>query len=334
MTIAVASGPDPGLWTTHKCISGRTARNRLPRLNAFNRDSGPPTELHALVKDGNPALVVPGVYDSLSARLAAISGHQALVVGGYSVAASSLGLPDLGIISVGELAEAGRRVVDASPGLPVLVDGDTGGGGPVNVIRTVRDYRRRGIAGIFLEDQTFPKRCGHLKNKSVISAEEHAAKIAAARDAAAGEPFFIVARTDAAAVHGLDEAIRRANIYADAGASATFVEAPDSIQALARIGIETKGALRVTNFIPGGLTPSLHPEELGLLGFHFVLHPLEAIFATACALGRVYSSMKGNHDESIDTLNFDQFNDIINVKGLQRELDAYALVDINMHENC
>ena len=308
----------------------RRARAPLLCLNVFRRDHGPPTELHSLVRDGNPALVLPGVYDGLSARLASLAGHKALVVGGYSVSASSLGLPDLGLISVGELAEAGRAIVDASLGVPVLVDGDTGGGGPGNVLRTVRDYKRRGIAGIFLEDQTFPKRCGHMQGKTCISAEEHAAKIAAARDAADGSPFFIVARTDAAAMHGLDEAIRRANMYADAGASATFVEAPNSTHALTRIGSETRGALRVTNFIPGGLTPALSPEDLGALGFHIVLHPLEAIFATAHALGCVYGSLGGNRTDGplVDSLDFDQFNEMIDASGVQREQSAYALPEL------
>jgi 2-methylisocitrate lyase-like PEP mutase family enzyme len=230
-----------------------------------------------------------GVYDPLSAKLAERAGFDALFLSGYAVSATLLGEPDFGLLTQTEVVDAARRVVGAVRA-PVIVDGDTGHGGPANVQRLVAELARIGARGVLLEDQVWPKRCGHMRDKRVIPAEEHAQKIRAALEARGEAPLWIVGRTDARAPLGLDEAIRRARLYREAGADVLFVEAPESEEELRRVGREVPGA-KMANMVEGGLTPLLALEELEALGFEWVVYPLTGLLASARALAEAYAAL-------------------------------------------
>ena len=235
-------------------------------------------------------VVTAGVYDALSARLAERAGFEVLFLSGYGVAASLLGEPDFGLLTQTELLETARRVVRVVD-VPVIVDGDTGHGGPLNVQRLVRELVALGAGGVLLEDQTWPKRCGHMRGKTVTAAEEHVQKLRAAVEARGAADFTIVGRTDARQPHGLDEAIRRGCVYREAGADLVFVEAPLSRDELRRIGAEVPGPL-LANMVEGGDTPILEPEELGQLGFGWVVYPVLGLLASALALEDVYRALR------------------------------------------
>jgi methylisocitrate lyase len=271
-------------------------------------------EIHPLIADGR-ALVVPGVYDVLSALLAERAGFPAVVLTGYGLAASHLGEPDFGLLTQSEVLDAARRVVSAV-GIGVVVDGDTGYGGPLNVQRMVRELVAMGARGVLLEDQRWPKRCGHMRGKEVIPAEEHCAKLRAAVDARGDAPFAITARTDALETHGLDEAIRRARLYKEAGANLLFVEGPRSVEELRRIGAELPGPL-VVNLIEGGRTPLCSLEELAEMGFFSVGFVLSGLYAAARALDETYREIRraGTTQQLGDRLmSFDEFNALIGVQ--------------------
>jgi methylisocitrate lyase len=280
--------------------------------------------VHPLVAERR-MLVVPGVYDALSAKLAERAGFPAVVLTGYGLAAAHLGEPDLGLLTQSEVLDAARRVVSAV-GIGVIVDGDTGHGGPLNVQRLVRELVAMGARGVLLEDQLWPKRCGHLRGKQVIPAEEHAAKIRAAVDARGDAPFAITARTDALETHGLDEAIRRARLYKEAGATLLFVEGPRSREELRRIGRELPPPL-VVNLIEGGRTPFCSLEELAELGFFSVGFVLSGLYAAARALDRTYREIRraGTTDEIRDALmSFDEFNSIVGAEARLAEDERYT----------
>ena len=277
-------------------------------------------DVHPLVAEGK-LLVVPGVYDALSAKLAARAGFRSVVLTGYGVAASLLGEPDFGLLTQTEILETARRVVSAVPGVAVMVDGDTGHGGPLNVQRLVRELIGLGAFGVLLEDQRWPKRCGHMRDKEVVDADEHAAKIRAAVDArdavsearGAEVPFFITARTDALETEGIDEAIRRAKLYKDAGANVLFVEGPRTIEELRRIASELPPPLAL-NLIEGGRTPLVSLEEAAELGFFSVGFVLTGLYSAARALERAYIELitAGSSDAIRDAMmSFDEFNDVV-----------------------
>ncbi|MCX8073098.1 MAG: isocitrate lyase/PEP mutase family protein [Candidatus Binatia bacterium] len=235
-------------------------------------------------------LVMGGIYDGISARLAHNAGFEAMFIGGFSVAASLLGEPDIGLLTQTEMADAARRLCRLTD-RPVLVDADTGYGSVANVQRTVELYHRAGAAGLFLEDQVWPKRCGHMRGKQVVDADEWLAKLRAVREHPLGNELFLVARTDALAVLGLDEALRRARAALEAGADAVFVEAPESIAELGRIGREVPG-IKVANMVEFGRTPLLSPEELFALGFQIIVTPLAPLLSAARALAETYSLLR------------------------------------------
>jgi len=268
------------------------------------------------------AVLMPGVYDAMSARIANQAGFKIIFISGYSVSATALGEPDFGLLSLGDITEATRRVCKNSAA-PVIVDADTGYGNALNVRRTVCELLDAGAAGVFLEDQLWPKRCGHMRGKKVISAEEHANKIRAARDAAreSGRDLFIVARTDARQPLGLDVAIERCRLYKKAGADALFVEAPLSLAELRRIGRELPPPL-VANMIERGVTPQLTRKQLKALGFQMIVCPLAGLYAAAKAVTEIYRVLKTKETTRNDlgrVLTFDEFNRII---GLQAKYDA------------
>lgn len=243
-----------------------------------------------LIATGKP-LPLPGVYDALSARLAERAGFQAAFVSGYSLSATALGEPDFGFIGHAEIVDAARRIC-ASVTIPVIVDIDTGYGNAFNVERVVRDLINVGAAGCFLEDQVWPKRCGHMEGKKVVPLEEYLPKLRAALAARGKAPFHITARTDARAAVGLDEAIRRGQAFAEAGADAVFIEAPQSAAEMARIrkSISRQVPL-VANMVENGKTPLQPYKRLHKSGYQIVVMPVAGLLAAAKALQDVYGTL-------------------------------------------
>ncbi len=271
--------------------------------------------VHPLIET-NKVMLIAGVYDVLSAKIAQRAGFPAVVLTGYGVSASYLGEPDFGLLTQSEILDVARRVIQAVD-IMVTVDADTGYGGPLNVQRMVRELIKIGAGGIILEDQRWPKRCGHMRGKEVIAAEEHAMKIRAAKDAAGEIPFIVTARTDAIATHGLDEAISRAKLYKEAGADMLFVEAPRSKEELWRIGKELPPPL-VVNMIEGGLTPVCSLEELYEMGFFAVGYVLTGLFAAAKALERAFITLRSEGESSSITSDLMSFEDFTSIVGLEK----------------
>lgn len=254
-------------------------------------DASRSTTLKALVERGGP-LIAPGIYDSFTAHLAAQAGFEALYLSGAAVAYTRLGRPDIGLVSMTEVSEIVSLICDRVD-LPLIVDGDTGFGNALNTQRTVRSFERAGAAAIQIEDQTFPKRCGHLSGKSVVPKAEMIGKIHAAVDARRSESFAIIARTDALAAEGIDAALDRAHLYAQAGADLLFVEAPRSREQLMRIASALHGvAPLVANMVEGGDTPILSGAELSALGFALTLFPGGIVRALGFAARDYFNSLQ------------------------------------------
>lgn len=256
-------------------------------------------------------LLLPCAHDALSARLIERAGFRAYSIGGYALVGARHALPDIGLVGYGEMS-AGARDIMAANGLPVLIDCDDGYGDAKNVAHTVEGYEAMGACAIFIEDQRAPKRCGHMAGKSVIEADAMARKLRAAVAARRSADLFIIARTDARAVHGLDEALRRAEIYLKAGADGLFIEAPQSAEELARIGRSFQGVPQLANMlVGGGRTPIVPPAELAQLGFAMVAYPTSLIFAVAHAMERTLAALReGRLADAGETLSFDDFKDI------------------------
>ena len=260
------------------------------------------------------AIAFPGVFDTLSARIAQHVGFPMGFVSGYSVAATSIGEPDMGLLTQTEMVERARHICQ-SVDIPIIVDADTGYGNPLNVHRTVLQLIAAGAAGCFLEDQVWPKKCGHLQGKQVIARADYVHKIQAAVDARAGRDFFIVARTDALAVEGMDEAVARVEAARAAGADASFIEAPGSVEDLREIGRRSPTP-NVANMIEGGRTPVLAQQELAELGFQLILYPLCGIFAAARAMETMYRKLRDDGTttgQEHQLMTFEQFNELIGV---------------------
>ncbi len=267
-------------------------------------------------------LVLPGVQDALSARIAEEAGFSAITCGGYAATASLLGAPDVAQLGMSEMADMYARLADCTD-LPIFADADTGYGNTTNVARTVRAYERAGVAGMFIEDQVSPKRCGHMEGKRVVPAIEMVAKIEAALDARIDPDFVFCARTDARAVHGLDEAIERAAIYREAGADLLFVEAPISVEELRRVCSEIPAPCLANN-IEGGKTPMLPAAALEEMGFAAVTFPVSATYAIARILRELYGTLLADGTTAAlaeRMLRFDEFNALIGLPAL-REAEA------------
>ncbi len=261
------------------------------------------------------AIAFPGIFDTLSAKIAERVGFPMGFVSGDSVAATAIGEPDMGLLTQTELIDRARRIC-MSVRIPVIVDADTGYGNPLNVHRTVNELIAAGAAGCFLEDQVWPKRCGHMRNKKVIDREEYVDKIRAAVDARAGRDFFIVARTDALAIHGMDEAIARVTAAREAGANASFVEAPASLQDLIEIGKRSPWP-NVANMIEGGKTPVLPKEQLVALGFQIILYPLAGLFSAAKIMEEIFRKLQlagTTLGDEQRLMTFSEFNRLIGVE--------------------
>jgi carboxyvinyl-carboxyphosphonate phosphorylmutase len=249
-----------------------------------------------------PGIVVaPGAYDGFSARLIERAGFEAVYMTGAGSAASVLGQPDLGLMTLTEMATRAAQVAGCVS-LPVIADADTGYGNVLNVVRTVREYARAGVAGLHIEDQVAPKKCGHIAGKQVIPTAEFCDKIRAAAEYRPDPDLVIIARTDARAVTGLDDAIERGNRAAEAGADMVFVEAPQSLEELGRVAREVKAPL-LANMVPGGRTPAVKFSELQRLGFRLAIYPAvcmsAAITAMETALGRLRETETDWHDGAV-----------------------------------
>ena len=256
-----------------------------------------------------------GVYDGLTTRLADQAGFEVLFMGGFSVAATMLGEPDFGYLTQTEMADAARRVCRLTR-RPVLVDADTGYGNPLNVLRTVELYHAAGAAGLFLEDQVWPKRCGHMQGKQVVERREWLSKLRAVISERGSHDLFLVARTDARAAIGLDEAIARGQAARDLGVDAVFVEAPESVAEMERIAKAIPGP-KVANMVEGGRTPLLPPDELHALGFDLIVTPLAALLSAARAVRDAYAELRtrGTMRGALDRLlSFDEFNALIDLE--------------------
>ena len=277
------------------------------------------SSLRQQIRSRDSIIVMPGVFDALTARIAQHVGFDAMFQTGYGSAASLLGMPDFGFLNAGETVDNARRIIRAVD-RPVIVDVDTGYGNPLSVWRLVRDLESMGASGIFLEDQVWPKRCGHMKGKSVIPMDEFILKLKAALDARKSQDFIIVARTDARASLGLVEAIIRGKTYFKAGADVIFIEAPTSTKELSKIANEIDAPL-VANMIEEGITPTLSAQQLFSMGYNVALFPLSALYAATFAVQKVFSELKKTgtteHGRGM-MVTFNEFNKFVD---LQRYMD-------------
>ncbi|MDC0388204.1 isocitrate lyase/PEP mutase family protein [Nitrosopumilus sp.] len=277
-------------------------------------------KLSSMIKSKEP-LVIPGVYDAIGAKIAENVGFDAMFQTGYGTSATLFGMPDYGFIGATETVDNARRISNAIS-VPLIVDSDTGYGNALSVWKLVKELEAAGAAGIFLEDQKWPKRCGHMQGKDVISQEEYTEKLGAAIDARENKDFIIVARTDSRATEGLDKAIERGLENKKTGADAVFIEAPKSLGEMKRIGKEIKAPL-VANMIEGGATPINSAETLSKIGFNIILYPLSVLFANAFATMNILKELKNTGTTSKykqKVVNFDQFNNLV-------ELDKFKKME-------
>jgi 2,3-dimethylmalate lyase len=270
--------------------------------------------LREQIEDKKNIVTLPGVFDALSARVAEHVGFDAIFQTGYASAASLLGMPDFGFLNAGETVDNAHRIIRAVK-VPVLVDVDTGYGNPLNVWRMVHDIEALGGGGIFLEDQVWPKRCGHMTGKNVISKHDYIQKLRAALEARKSKDFIIVARTDARAPLGLEEAIERGKIYRKAGADVIFVEAPRSIEELKKIADEIDAPL-LANMIENGVTPNLSARQLSKIGFRMVVFPLSGLYAATFAIKEAFVELKRTgitKEVSKKMITFNEFNKFVDL---------------------
>ncbi len=278
-----------------------------------------------MLKEKGP-LVIPGVYDAMSAKIAEKTGFKAMFQTGYGTSATLFGMPDYGFISSAETIDNARRICSAVS-VPVIVDADTGYENALSVWKLVKELESAGASGIFLEDQRWPKRCGHMQGKEVISQEEYAEKLGAAIDARSSKNFIIVARTDALASEGLDAAIERGIYNKKLGADAIFIEAPKSVKEMKKIGRSINAPL-VANMIEGGATPISSAENLYKMGFKIILYPLSVLFANTFATINILNELKkaGTTTKLKNKLvSFDQFNDLVELRKFLRLEKKYGV---------
>ena len=268
--------------------------------------------IRKLLQNKSKPLVIPGVYDAIGAKIVEKIGFEAMFQTGYGTSATLLGMPDYGFIGSTETVDNARRICHAVS-VPVIVDADTGYGNALTVDKLVRELETAGASGIFLEDQKWPKRCGHMKGKEVIPKDEYAEKLQAALDARSNKDFIIVARTDARATEGLDKAIERGLFYKKIGADAIFIEAPKTIQEMQKIGNSINAPL-VANMIEGGATPIISKSKLHSMGFKIILYPLSVLFSNTFATFQTLKELKKfgiTKKSQKKMVNFDQFNEIV-----------------------
>jgi 2-methylisocitrate lyase-like PEP mutase family enzyme len=281
-----------------------------------------PTRLRQLLARER-LVVAPGVYDGVSARLVEQAGFEAVYMTGYGAVASMLGLPDLGLATLSEMVERAARIAEAVS-LPVIADADTGYGNALNVQRTVRAYERAGLAGLHLEDQVAPKRCGHMAGKQVVPPAEMCGKLRAAADARRDADFLLIARTDAVAVEGFEAAIARANAYLEAGADVAFVEAPETAEQLRQVPKLVAGPC-LFNAVQSG--KALAPvDELAEYGYRLVIFPVAGLYAAAAAVRATLAELRDHGDLArlqTPSLSFAEFNAFIGAPAMQADAARY-----------
>lgn len=266
------------------------------------------------IANDDDIIILPGVYDALTAKIAEDVGFEAAFQTGYGTSASLLGMPDFGFLNAGETLENARRIINCV-NIPILVDIDTGYGNPLNVWKIVKDLERIGAKGIFLEDQVWPKRCGHMTGKAVIPKEEYIIKLQAAVDAREDNEFIIVARTDSLAQFGIEEAIERGKEYRKIGADVVFIEAPKTIDQMELIAKEIKAPL-LANMIEEGVTPNLTANQLRKMGYKMVVFPLSALYSSTFAIKQTLQTLKktGTTKELKNKMiTFQEFNDLVDL---------------------
>lgn len=279
------------------------------------------TKLRQLFQTGK-MIVAPGAHDALTAKIIGKTGFDAVYMTGYGQAASHLGNPDVGLLTMSEMVARANAIVEAS-GVPVIADADTGFGNAINVRRTVREYEKAGVAVIQLEDQVMPKKCGHMLGRQVIPKEEMVGKIKAAADARMDSDFMIMARTDARTIMGIDEAIERGLAYQEAGADIIFIESPESKEEMVMINKAIK-VYTLANMVEGGRTPMLPNNELEALGYNLVIYPTASTYLTTKAMMTLMETLKkeGTTERMIpEMVTFSEFNDLIGLTEI-RELEA------------
>ena len=277
-----------------------------------------------LLRDKSKPLVIPGVYDAIGAKIVEKVGFEAMFQTGYGTSATLFGMPDYGFIGSTETVDNARRICHAVS-TPVIVDADTGYGNALSVWKLVQELEEVGASGIFLEDQRWPKRCGHMQGKEVIQKDEYAEKLQAALDARSNKDFIIVARTDARAIEGLDKAIERGLYYKKIGADAIFIEAPKTIQEMKIIGKSINAPL-VANMIEGGATPIISKSKLHKMGFKIVLYPLSVLFSNTYSTLKLLQELKKSGTTrklSKQIVSFDQFNDVVELSKYRKLEQKY-----------
>ena len=274
---------------------------------------------------GKNIVVAPGAHDALTAKIIEQVGFGAVYMTGYGQAASHLGKPDVGLLTMTEMLSRAANIVEAV-NVPVIADADTGFGNAVNVMRTVREYEKAGVAAIQLEDQVAPKKCGHMTGRQVVSKEEMVGKIKAAVDVRKDSDFMIIARTDARTVHGIGEALERAKAYEEAGADILFVESPESIEEMKQITSSFNVPV-LANMVEGGRTPFLPAQELEALGYELVIFPTASTYLVTKAVSRLMTVLKqtGTTASLIpEMITFEQFNDLIGLTKIREIENMYV----------
>lgn len=280
--------------------------------------------IRKLLDDKTKPLVIPGVYDAIGAKIVEKVGFEAMFQTGYGTSATLFGMPDYGFIGSTETVDNARRICHAVS-TPVIVDADTGYGNALSVWKLVQELEEVGASGIFLEDQRWPKRCGHMQGKEVIQKDEYAEKLQAALDARSNKDFIIVARTDARAIEGLDKAVERGLYYKKIGADAIFIEAPKTIQEMKIIGKSINAPL-VANMIEGGATPIISKSKLHKMGFKIILYPLSVLFSNTYSTLKLLQELKKSGTTrklSKQIVNFNQFNDIVELSKYRKLEQKY-----------
>jgi len=284
-----------------------------------------PPRLAEMVR-GHEPILAPGAYDALTARLIEQAGFPAVYMTGFGTSASLLGRPDVGLLTMSQMVDNARRIVQAVD-VPVIADADTGYGNPLNVIRTVQEYELAGVSAIHMEDQVTPKKCGHMENKQVIAATEMTEKIQAAVEARRSDDFLIIARTDARAVEGLDSAVRRARAYREAGADILFIEAPQNEEEVAQVARAFPGVPLLFNWAEGGKTPPMPMERLKELGYRIVIFPISTLLEASKAVRAVLAEIKSAGTPMrifSDRTSFRDFTEMIGLPEIQELEKRFA----------
>ncbi|KNZ43625.1 isocitrate lyase/PEP mutase family protein [Acetobacterium bakii] len=270
-------------------------------------------------------VVAPGAHDAMTAKIIGRLGFDAVYMTGYGQSASHLGQPDVGLMTMSEMVARAANIVEAA-GVPVIADADTGFGNAVNVMRTVREYEKAGVAVIQLEDQVMPKKCGHMIGREIIPMDEMVGKIKAAVDTRMNPDFMIMARTDARTIMGIEEAIKRGQAYKEAGADIVFIESPESIEEMKMINSQIEG-YTLANMVEGGRTPLLKNKELEAIGYNLTIYPTASIYVAMKAMVDLWTALK-NDDTTANVMDkmvtFAEFNDLIGLDAIREIERNYA----------